>query len=96
MTEEKYKERRKEIYDEYRDNLTNLDIFYAKANNPNKIGDTIEDHIGKGKILSQSVYIDREPQMVYECINYNKSGSVSKRIPIRNIYQSNLKKKNYV
>ena len=49
---------------------------YALTNNPVSIGDTIEDHIGKGLVEGVAVtlnhYGDRLPLCVYRCLELTK------------------------
>lgn len=78
----------------YNDAKEQLYIEYAKSNNPCKIGDIIEDHIGKGKIIKQKVtrnYHDKRSSMFYECIELKKDNTPRKKETLRTIYQCNLK-----
>lgn len=67
---------------------------YAEANNPHVKGDVIEDHRGKAEIIDWKTYkpFARElPCLVYRCNNLTKAGKISKREPIRYVYQQNLR-----
>lgn len=78
----------------YNDAQEQLYIEYAKSNNPCKVGDIIEDHIGKGQIIKQNVtrnYHDRHSSMFYKCIELKKDGTPRKKESLRVIYQYNLK-----
>lgn len=85
----------KEINDDATQKVLALKKQYAEENNPYKVGDIIEDHIGKGKILSWKVKIPFygyiPSYMVYECDNLTRNGTINKREPKRKIYQINIK-----
>lgn len=86
LIEKRYDEAKKQLY-----------IDYAIANNPCEIGDIIEDHIGKGKIIRQRVvqnYFDRYASMLYECIELDNNCKHKKKEIVRQIYQSNIKEIN--
>ena len=93
MEEQEYKDRLKRLEKEFENNKIALIKEYAVSNNPYRVGDTIEDHNGKGEIVSWQAYIGfmkNLPSLVYTCKNFTKSGSISKREPKRNIYQGNI------
>jgi len=73
-----------------------LKINFAKENDPYKIGDIIQDHIGKIKITSKKVVFtpshDFPSCILYQGENLTKLGNINKREPIRLIYQFNIKK----
>lgn len=88
MTKEEYFAKKKSL-------LRALDKEFVKSNNSVKVGDKIEDHIGKGIVNKITVIVsiaERTPQILYRCDNLNKSGKISKRKPMRTILQCNLKK----
>ena len=94
MTKQEFDNALNAIEKRYNDAKDRLLIDYAIANNPCKVGDIIEDHIGKGQIIKQEVvrnYRDRRSSMFYECIELKNDGKPKKKEIIRNIYQCNLK-----
>ena len=94
MTREEYNKQKEALNKEYQKSLRELAVRYALENNPYKIGDIIEDHIGKGKIIGWFVTIwgDELPTMMYKCDNLTKKGKIKKRVPYRIICQLNIKK----
>lgn len=95
--ENEYNKALNAVKNKYRRAKDKLLIDYAKSNNPCKVGDIIEDHIGKGKIIKQNITQDFYSQyslMVYICIELNKNGTPKKKEIIRKIHQSNLKEIN--
>ena len=94
MTKQEFDNRLNFIGNRYDKEKEQLYIDYAIANNPCKVGDIIEDHIGKGKIIKQRVtrnYNDRRSSMFYECIELKKDGMPKKKETLRTFYQCNLK-----
>ena len=96
MTLEEYKKKQLDLKADYELACRRLREEYALSNNPYKIGDIIEDHIGKGRIRKvAAIYIaftDIMPTLVYECDNLTKKGEIQKREPIRRIFQCNIRK----
>lgn len=91
MTTEIFEQKKKELYAQYEQNLLSLIKEYCIANNPYKIGDIVTDHAGSGRIVEIKIYSGRyNPCCIYVCENLTKSGTVNKREPKRNIYQSNI------
>lgn len=69
---------------------------YAMSNNPYRIGDVIQDHIGSIKIESiraEIEYISKLPACVYLGTEVKKDGSPKKKSFKRAIYQSNVGQK---
>ena len=93
MEKEEYFAKRNQLEKEHQQALRELNKEYALSNNPYKIGDLICDHIGMGRVLSFKLYIglDKLPQLVYRCANLTQKGTINKREPERDIYQSNIK-----
>lgn len=94
VIENEYHKALNAIKNKYGKAKDNLLIDYATANNPCKIGDIIEDYIGKGKIIRQNVtlnYYDKYSLMFYECIELKKDGTPRKKETLRAIYQCNIK-----
>jgi hypothetical protein len=94
MTKQEFDNALNAIENEYSKAKEKLLIDYAKSNNPCEIGDIIEDHIGKGRIIKQNVtrnYHDRRSSMFYECIELKKDGTPRKKETLRTIYQHHLK-----
>lgn len=91
MTLEEYKIKMKELEEEFQQKKRVLIKQYALANNTVKIGDIIEDHIGKILVKSIKIFVDlRKPQCMYEGVVLLKSGKPSKKGTTRNILQENL------
>lgn len=95
MTKEELKAKRKEVQKVYLNQIQEINLEYAKANNKIAVGDIIEDHIGVGEVLFIQYAlgwdsIDNIPSCIYVCWNLTKAGTVSKREPKRSIYQTNL------
>lgn len=94
MTREEYERRLEELTSVHKKKVYNLRVEYSSSINPYKVGDVIEDHIGKGRILSiypgWDGYGDK-PQIRFYCENLTKKGEINKREPERNIYFTNLK-----
>ena len=96
MTKEDFQFKKLALELEFKSKIKELLTGYALSNNSYTIGDIIEDHIGKGKILEISVkqkFNSDYSECIYLCDNLTKNGSISKREPKRWIYQSNLKDK---
>lgn len=95
MTRQEYEQRKKILKQEYDHNLYVLDKEYAMANNPYKIGDIIEDHIGRIKIEKISfgyTFPHETPGCIYYGIELKKDGTPKKQQdPDRVVYQSNIK-----
>lgn len=94
MTKQEFDNRLNFIENRYDKEKESLYIEYAKSNNPCEIGDIIEDHVGKGRIIKQKVtrnYHDRRSSMFYECIELKMDGTPRKKETLRTFYQSNLK-----
>lgn len=95
MTKEEFKNKYAALIKGFEKQVYDLRREYSLSLNPYKIGDVIEDHIGKGRIIDIYPGWDSfhdEPQIRYYCVNLTKKGEVNKREPERNIYYSNLKK----
>lgn len=91
MTKEQYNYQKKHLEEEWRNKQRDLAKEYALSNNPHKIGDVITDHIKTIKIESIAFYNGgSSPECLYKGIQYNKSGSISKRQDDNKIYQSNI------
>jgi hypothetical protein len=94
MTKQEFDNAFNALEKRYYDATEQLYIEYAKSNNPCKVGDIIEDYIGKGKIIRQDVtrhYHDKRSSMFYECIELKKDGTPRKKETLRTFYQCNLK-----
>lgn len=93
MTKTDYDLKIKEIDEEARLKKKELAREFAFSNNSITPGDTIKDHVGTIKVNKVNftfVPLDKYPQCIYTGINYNKNGSISKRMPVRHVYQCNL------
>lgn len=99
MTQEEYKKKKEEIREQQERLERELDIAFAKANNPYKIGDIIEDHIGVllvEKIIynAPSSFSNRLPRCSYKGTELTKKLEPKKRQdPYREAYQDNVKRK---
>ena len=90
MTYENYKEQLAKIEAYTLHKKSELIIAYCDANNPYKIGDIFEDHIGKIEI--KKIRYSTKPLCCYYKGNVlNKNGTPSKKIKERVAYQSNDK-----
>ena len=94
MTTEEYKNRLKEIAKEKEAKEIQLAKEYVNANNPYKVGDIVEDDIGK--ILVEQITItytfsSNLPCALYIGSELNKDNSKKKNGSKRNVYQTNLK-----
>ena len=94
MSIEEYKEKQKELKAEYRKKEQALDIEFAKANNPYKVGDIVTDHIGSINIerISYGYTFDSMPCAIYIGSELKKDGTEKKNNSVRNVYQTNLRK----
>lgn len=94
MTLEEYKNRLKEIADERLSKEKVLAKEYANANNPYKVGDIVEDHIGKVLVeqIQYSYDIFHMPCAVYIGSELKKDNSKKKNDSKREVYQTNLRK----
>ena len=92
MTNEEYKKHLNQIELRYAADKKDLAKEYIISNNPYKVGDIVEDHIGKGEIIEIKCAIDHLC-CVYNCINLTKNGTQNKHEPYRIIWQSNILKK---
>lgn len=94
MTKEEYEKRIKSIDRECEEKKRKLRIECAKSNNPYKIGDVVEDHIGKLRI--ESIVFNNVtwqfPSCVYYGVELKKDGTPCKRQTNIPVYQSNIKK----
>lgn len=96
MTKEEYKERMISIERECARKKKDLNIEYAMSNNPYKVGDVVEDHIGKLRIEQIGVHTDpwNLPSCVYYGVELKKDGTPYKRQTNRPAYQLNMIRSN--
>lgn len=96
MTIEEYKERINQLELEYNRKKRELQKEYAKLNVPHKIGDVVEDHIGKLKIERIAFIWTARDEVEYEYfgIELKKDGTPCKRQTGRGVYQSNVLRRN--
>lgn len=89
MTKEEYKERIISIERECTIKKNKLKRECALSNNPYKVGDVVEDHIGKLRIERIGVYTNpwNLPSCVYYGIELKKDGTPCKRQTNRPVYQ---------
>jgi hypothetical protein len=94
MTPEEFNTKKIALKKELEEKIRELSYKCALENNKHKIGDIIEDHIGKGRIIKTSGFyynFNGFPLLVYSCENLLKNGDVSKKEPKRAIYEENIK-----
>ena len=92
MDIEEYKKRLNDINEEANAKERSLAKEYALSHNPVKIGDVIEDHIGRIEV--EKINFERLgelPRCVYFGIEITKAGNPSKKGTKRWVYQTNLK-----
>lgn len=95
MTREEYRERLKHIHDDCKRRCKELAKEYALSNNPYKVGDIVEDDIGKLKIerIEPVIYLGDIPFCSYYGIELRKDGKQCMRQTGRCVHQTCVKKK---
>lgn len=68
---------------------------YCRTNNPYKKGDIIQDHQGKGEVISWKPFFgitdpDGLPTIEYKCRVLKKDGTLPKKMEYRSIYLCNM------
>lgn len=94
MTKQEFENKPKELNQEFEAKRQLVYRQYAQDNNPVKVGDIIQDHIGKGIVTRIAVYCGWHdlPECKYMVEILNKDNSKTKRAEKeRWIYQSNIK-----
>lgn len=94
MNEQEYKNGLLQIEREAKEKKSLIAGKYALAHNSVKVGDVVEDHIGKIRVESIKFSIGLNsglPSCVYIGSVLNKDGSLSKREANRSVFQTNLK-----
>ena len=97
MTKEDFKTRLEDINTKYEQEKKRLYLQYAHENNIVNIGDTVEDHIGCGRVLKMKATFasfDKYPTYIKEFMEDKKDGTPKKKEVFRQIYQINVKKVN--
>ncbi len=90
MKKEEYLKSLDELTKEHSEKCRQLAISYAMANNPYKVGEVFQDHIGKIIIESIGVYVSQEtPMCRYFGLELKKDGTPRKDGNKRLAYQSN-------
>lgn len=92
---EEYKEKVQLIHEEKERAIGKLNIEFAKANNPYKVGDKVTDHIGTiliEKISVSAGAYNRLPCCVYFGPELKKDGEPKKSNAKRDLWQSNIEK----
>lgn len=94
MTIQEYKEKQKELKDEFYKKEQALDIEFAKANNLHKVGDIVTDHIGSIEVerISYGYSIDYIPCVIYIGTELKKDGTKKKNGSVRSVYSTNLQR----
>ena len=96
MTEEQYKKRYKELYDEYQEKIKELDAAYAIDNNPYTVGQLFRDHKGAIKIEKIEIaysFNNELPCCLYFGPEMKLNGTPQKSGSKRQAWQSNEFKK---
>lgn len=90
---EEYKKELKCLAIKHKEEFEELKIKFVEANNPYKVGDIIEDHMGKIKIEKFGVYttLDHIPKSTYFGIELKKNNEPKKNNKKRTVYQENIK-----
>ncbi|NJO63170.1 MAG: hypothetical protein HC836_34615 [Richelia sp. RM2_1_2] len=78
---------------EFEQRKRELQIQFAKANNPYKVGDILQDNYKIGRVTSIVTYLSKEPQMIYKVVLLNKDLTEKKKNNIGQIFQQNVKAK---
>jgi len=96
MTREELENLRVEITNKAQKEYDSVCREFLDKNYSYKVGDTIEDHIGKGVIKELMIRrVDfrhtSSPSIMFNCDNLTKKGTINKKEPIRNIYSINIK-----
>jgi len=100
MTPEQYKQKSKELKAEYESKQFEIDRQYAMSNCPAKHGDTLEDHHQKIEYVRHTIvrpsYYQKFPALCFYGPKLKKDGNPFKSREEAWLYQSNLKKVNWV
>jgi len=84
MNFEDYKKELDVLQKDFEIKKMKLAVEYCDLNNPYKLGDTIEDHIGKIRLESIKYrYNYNEPTCIYYGLELKKNGEPMKRMPAR-------------
>ena len=77
----------------YTEKLRQIKSEFALSNSAVKVGDIVEDHMGRLRVEKIGTSFTREfPQCVYYGVELTKKNDVKKRQSGRAVYQSNLAK----
>lgn len=92
MNFEEYKQKLKELKNEFNQKEFDLAKEFVAANNPYKIGDKVTDHIGTIIVekVGLSWDISGNPGARYFGVELNKDGTPNKKGKKRMVWQSNL------
>lgn len=94
MTLEEYQNAKKEIELKARLELNKIAKEYALSNSPAQVGNIVRDHIGNCLVTSISFTISNGiPSCIYSGPMLTLSGNLFKSKKVRQVYQSNLLKK---
>ena len=93
MTEDELKAELKSLNQQFDREQKTIMKRFADANNPYKIGDVVEDYIGKLRIVRISYYFTTysTPYCIYYGVELKKNGEPAKRQTSRGVYQMNIK-----
>jgi hypothetical protein len=94
MTADEYKFKLEVLEKEYRRQKLILARDYAMSNNPVKVDDVIEDHMGKIRVTDikpSQGYSGHLPECVYDGLILTRTGEVTKKKPnMRQVWQGNI------
>ena len=94
MTLEEYEKRKIELADQFNKAQYELDLEYAEANNPYKVGDIIEDHFHIIKIESWRMYRSVIGiRLEYKGVVLKKNLEPAKKQYYNKVFQSNVIRK---
>ena len=96
MTEDELKAELKSLNLQFDREQKTIMKRYADANNPYKIGDVVEDYIGKLRVARIGYYFTTcsNPCCIYYGVDLKKNGEPAKRQTSRGVYQMNIKTEN--
>ena len=90
MDFEEYELKINELKHQHNRDIHNLKKEYAMANNTVKIGEVVQDHIGKIIVESIGVYYADKPECFYCGTELKKNGEPRIKKSTRTVYQTNI------
>lgn len=101
MTENEYLQRRKEIYEQYKKSINDLEKSYCLNKTQYSVGDIVQDHIGAVRLIGVYDNVNhglfdsenKDISLVFKGIDVKKSDFTPKKNGgEREVYESNIKK----